>query len=181
MTLEIKTNSGMAPEDMKHIPENVYELELIDRNDPALFPAFREPGAPPDAETKMQLRVRLDFQIVEHKPRPGAEDLTGQRVGDMFTVSLHEKSRLRPFVRSMRGGNDDFDGNSFDLDTLIASKNGAGRGGRLRATVRRKANGYNEVVNPLVSDTHDYDADILLGDVDTSTAGAAAGIGEPPF
>lgn len=166
----------MAPEDMKHIPENVYELELIDRNDPALFSAFRDPNSAPDAETKMQLRVRLDFQIVEHKPRPGAEDLTGQRVGDMFTVSLHEKSRLRPFVRSMRGGNDEFDGDKFDLDSLIASKNGAGRGGRLRATVRRKANGYNEVVNPLVSDTHDYDADPLLLGVEP-----VAALGEPPF
>lgn len=179
MTLEIKTSSGPSVEDMKHIPEDVYELELIDRNDPALFPAFRDPNAEPDAETKMQLRVRLDFQIVDHAPRKGAEDLSGQRVSDMFTVSLHEKSRLRPFVRSMRGGNDDFDGATFDLDTLIASKNGAGRGGRLRATVRRKANGYNEVVNPLVSATHDYDADFLLDGVDTSTA--TAGVGEPPF
>jgi hypothetical protein len=175
MTLEINSgNSGFAPENMKAIPEDVYELELIDRTEPQLVPAFTQPAdAKPGDPPKMQLRFRLDFQIVDHVPGRGQEDLNGQRVGDMFTVSLHEKSRLRPFVRAMVGS--DELGDKFDLDTLIASKNG-GVGGRLRATIARKPNNYYEVKNPLVSKTMPPEA----FDAEAAAAGTV-GAGEPPF
>jgi hypothetical protein len=172
MTLEIRATTGPIynAENMLPIPEDVYELELIDRNEPSLVAAFQQPAdAKPGDPPKMQLRFRLDFQIVDYTPARGGDDLNGQRVGDMFTVSLHEKSRLRPFVRAMLG-TDDFGGDTFDLDTLIAAKNDSGRGGRLRATIRRKSNDWYTVENPLASKT-------------APPAGAAAATlaGEPPF
>lgn len=120
------------------IPEDVYDVRLVGRGDVLEVPAYEDPH-------RLVSRVRLDFEIVNHDPAEGEDDLNGQRIGEFFTVSLHEKSKLHPFVRALLG-RDIEPGEHVDIDDHV--------GGVIRGTVRMKAPNKNgirfpEIVNPM--------------------------------
>jgi len=120
------------------IPEDVYEVRFVSRGEVLEVPAYEDPN-------RLVNRVRLDFEIVNHQPEAGEPNLTGQRIGEFFTVSLHEKSKLAPFVRAMLG-RDIEPGENVDLDDYV--------GNVIRGTVRMKAPNKNgirfpEIVNPM--------------------------------
>lgn len=133
MSLLTLTKPKSAPSELPVITEDVYTLRLTGHGDPVDVPDFND-------QTKMRTRVRLDFEITDHNPDDDEIDLNGTRVSEFFTLSLHEKSKLYPVVRALLG-RDIEDDEKIELPDLI--------GGRMRATVRTKPNGYPEIVNPM--------------------------------
>lgn len=67
-------------------PEDIYVWELY------------KIGKPEQMEgEKTKLRTRLHFRVVDD------EDFEGMTVAPFFTVSLHEKAKLTPFVKALCG------------------------------------------------------------------------------
>ena len=152
MPLEIGTQSGGTVDTGLLVFDEQYTLRWTDRTEPKEEPKYDDPE-------KMQIRFRCEFEIVAHDPEftyPEAHekagqplDLRGERVADFFTVSLHEKSNFGQAVRAMLGMKPDerFADPRFDVDRLCANHNDDRFGGTLRATIRRKENGYPKLVN----------------------------------
>jgi hypothetical protein len=152
MALEIGTQSGGTVDVGLIEFDEQYTLRWIDHTEPKEEPKYDDPE-------KLQVRFRCEFEIVDapdglvypkgHEKAGQPLDLTGQRVADFFTVSLHEKSNFGQAVRAMLGMKPDerFVNPRFDVDALCVNHNDDRYGGLLRATVRRKENGYPKLVN----------------------------------
>jgi hypothetical protein len=159
-----------------------YVLRWIDHTEPKEEPKLDDP-------TKMQVRMRCEFEIVSHDPsltdwEGNPVSLVGQRVADFFTVSLHEKSNLGQAIRAMRGMKPDemFRDPRFDIDSLCVNHNDDRVGGTMRATITKKTNGYPKLSGFLpVRGARNLNTDPGAAPVAAGAGAAVADPNEPPF
>ena len=120
---------------------DVYTLELAHVGDVMQVPDFNDP-------TIMKDRIRLDFRVVDYNydPEPDEDgtipvDWNGTAVNDIYSLSLHSKSKLYPVLVALRGGEDIEEGDDVELADLIGNK--------MKATVKPKPSGWPTISEPM--------------------------------
>jgi len=128
-TLTKNAPSGEIP----NIQRDTYVLRLVQIGDPVDVPAFDNPE-------QMRTRFRLDWEIADYAgDDDDAPDNVGTRVSEWFTASLHERSKLLPFVKAMLG-RDIETGENLEMQSLVGSL--------IKCDVWSKDNGYLAVDAP---------------------------------
>lgn len=111
----VASNQGGA--DFELIPEGSY-LAVCDQ----VIDLGIQPGGQYDPKHKIYLRFQVPSERVTWKPKDGPEQEGPMVIGRSFTLSLGDKSHLRPFLESWRGKaftKDELNG--FDVKNVLGA------------------------------------------------------------
>lgn len=131
-------------------PEDLYLLTFVGRaGDIVEATPFggeeKKPRYDENGEEVKRYRTRLKFRIDGYEGDDEDQEWLGETVQDWFSISLHEKSKLLPFVEALMGralGDDEVWEDPDDLFTELEGK-------QLRAKIKPKPNGYPEISGPI--------------------------------
>jgi hypothetical protein len=115
----VATSAGSSNKEFPLIPEGPQQLVISEVKDLGMVPLNPVIVAKNKQQAIKEGKDPSKVKLESHQVRLRYVDAAGKSVIEQFTVSLHERSKLRPRVTQIIGGDP---GEKFDLETLVGKQ-----------------------------------------------------------